>query len=197
MFADIMAVQTDIPQIAALRIAVEKRFGHKVTSRYDYSLLGTEIEKSTGEHLGDNTLRRLWGSISGYGTAHRRTLDVLSSYAGFVNWESFCSMVAKENGRESFLLEDCHSIKAAELNPGDRIRIGWMPDRECVVEFQGGHTFKAICCQNSTMQAGDSFECGVMLRDFPLTVDNFMHEGEVYPRYVMGNDNGLTILERL
>ena len=78
-----MAIQTDLPQIAALRIAVEKRFGHKVESRYDYTQLGVDIERVTGEHMAENTLRRLWGSICGYDTVHTRTLDVLSRYAGF------------------------------------------------------------------------------------------------------------------
>ena len=58
-----MAIQIDLPQIAALRIAVEKRFGRPIESRYDYTLLGEDIEQVTREHMAENTLRRLWGSI--------------------------------------------------------------------------------------------------------------------------------------
>lgn len=193
----IMAVQTDLPQIAALRLAVENRFGHKIESRYDYTQLGREIEQVTREHIAENTLRRLWGGISGYETVHTRTLDVLSRYAGFGNWAEFCDHLAKEGGRESYLLQDSHSVRTDELTPGDRLRIGWLPDRECVIEFQGGNTFRAIDCRNSTLQAGDSFECRILIRDYPLSVDNFVHDGKVYPRYVMGQDNGLTLLERI
>lgn len=192
-----MAIQTDLPQIAALRLAVEKRFGHRVESRYDYTRLGTDIEQSTGEHIGDNTLRRLWGSISGYGTAHTRTLDVLCRYAGFGNWDEFCTSLSKESGRESYILEDGHSISTESLNAGDRIRIGWLPDRECIIEFQGGHTFRAIQCRNSTLQDGDSFKCRILVRNYPLAVDNFVHGDKVYTRYVMGNENGLTLLEKI
>lgn len=78
-----MAVQTNSPQIEALRIAVEKRFGHRIESRYDYTQLGGEIEQITHEHIADNTLRRLWGGISGYDTVQTRTLNVLCRYAGF------------------------------------------------------------------------------------------------------------------
>lgn len=54
-----MAIQIDLPQIAALRIAVEKRFGRPIESRYDYTLLGEDIEQVTREHMAENTLRRL------------------------------------------------------------------------------------------------------------------------------------------
>lgn len=54
-----MPVQTNIPQVAVLRVAVEKYFGHKVESRSDITLLGADIEHVTNEHLAENTLRRL------------------------------------------------------------------------------------------------------------------------------------------
>ena len=65
------------------------------------------------------------------------------------------------------------------------------------MEFQGGRTFKAVDCKNSTLQVGDSFECGVMLKHYPLFVDNLVHGGELCLRYSMGLDNGLTTLEKL
>lgn len=192
-----MAVYTDLPQIAALRLAVEKRFGHGIESRYDYTQLGSQIEQVTREHMADNTLRRLWGSIAGYETVHKRTLDVLSRYAGFESWDEFCTLLAKSGGRESSLVDAGHSIRIGDLKVGDRIRIGWLPDRTCVIEFQGGRTFRAVECCNSTLQCGDSFECSVLIRDFPLAVDNLLHDGQLYPRYVMGNDHGLTLLEKI
>lgn len=192
-----MTVQTDLPQLAALRIAVEQRFGQRIESRYDFTRLGSEIERITREHLGDNTLRRLWGNISGYGTAHTRTLDVLSRYAGFANWSEFCSRLAKEGGRESYLLEGGHSIGTESLAAGDRIRIGWLPDRECILEYLGGNRFRALACRNATLQEGDTFECRIFIRNYPLAVDNLVRGSEVYPRYVMGSDHGLTILEKL
>lgn len=192
-----MAIQTDLPQIAALRIAVEKRFGRPIESQYDYTLLGEDIEQVTREHMAENTLRRLWGSISGYDTAHRRTLDVLCRYAGFNGWTAFCDHIASAEGRESTLLAGGYSIRTEELHPGDRLRIGWLPDRECIIEFRGGRTFRAIDCRNATLQSGDCFECSLLIRDFPLAVDHFVHDGKVYARYVMGRDHGLTLLEKM
>ena len=36
-FANIMATRTDIPQIAVLRLMTEKRFGHPIESRADFT----------------------------------------------------------------------------------------------------------------------------------------------------------------
>ena len=100
-------------------------------------------------------------------------------------------------GTESDLVRDGRSVKTEDLRVGDRLRIGWLPDRLCVVEFGGGRTFRAVETENSTMRPGDTFECGMFILGYPLAVDNFVHDSETVPRYVMGTDHGLTTLERL
>lgn len=192
-----MAVKTDTPQITALRNAVEKRFGHPIESRTDFSLLAQEIERVTHEHLAENTLRRLWGRIEGYDTVFTRTLDVLCRYVGQEHWKAFCISIHDSSSRESDIVSDGATIRVEELRSGDRIRIGWLPDRMCIVEYVGGRTFKAIDTRNSTLQVGDTFECSVMIRNYPLFVDNLVHGGEHCQRYSMGLANGLTTLEKL
>lgn len=192
-----MTVETDMPQVTALKIAVERRFGRPVGSRADFAELVHEIEVETHEHLAENTLRRLWGAMDGYRTVYRRTLDVLSRYAGLGYWTDFCAWLKNESGRESDVVRGGFSVRVEDLAPGDRVRIGWLPDRLCVVEYTGGRKFRAVAAENSTMKPGDTFECSMMLRGYPLYVDNFTHDGEVVLRYVMGTDNGLTLLEKL
>lgn len=192
-----MAVKTNSPQIIKLKQIVEKSFGHPIDSRSDFSLLAIEIERITHEHIADNTLRRLWGKISGYNTVFTRTLDVLCRYAGFEHWNAFCMSLKNQSSKESELVSDGTSIKVNELTPGDRIRIGWLPDRVCVVEYLGGRMFKAIDAKNSILQIGDTFECSVMLKNYPLFVDNLVHGGEHCQRYSIGLNNGLVTLEKL
>ena len=192
-----MAVRTDIPQIAALRNAVEKHFGHPIESRTDFSLLAQEIERVTHDHIAENTLRRLWGKIAGYGTVFTRTLDVLCRYGGYEHWKTFCTEIQNSSPRESDIVSKGTTIKVENLVSGDRIRIGWLPDRICVVEYVGGRTFKAIDAKNSTLQVGDTFECSIMIKNYPLFVDNLVHGGEHCTRYSIGLTNGLTTLEKL
>ena len=46
----VMAVKTHSPEILVLKQSVEKRFGHPIESRSDFSLLAIEIERVTHEH---------------------------------------------------------------------------------------------------------------------------------------------------
>lgn len=192
-----MAIKTDDPRVVALKIAAEKRFGHNIETRTDFTLLATDIESVTKEHLSENTLRRLWGRMRSYDTVFMRTLDVISGYVGYEHWAAFCLALSVKSNRESEIVSDGYAIKVEDLKPGDRIRIGWLPDRQCVVEFVGGNTFRAIHTENSTLQEGDTFECSVMLKNYPLFVDNLVHGGEHCQRYSIGIHNGLTTLEKL
>ena len=192
-----MAIKTDSIEIVSLKKAVEKHFSHSLETRTDFSLLAADIERTTHDHLAENTLRRLWGRISGYDTVFTRTLDVLSRYVGYDHFKSFCLSLKKSGERESEIISTGLTIKTEELLPGERIRLGWLPDRNCVVEYVGGRMFKAIECQNSTLQEGDTFECAIMIKNYPLFVDNLVHGGEHCARYSIGINNGLTILEKL
>lgn len=192
-----MAVKTNSPQLIALRAAVEKRFGHPIESRTDFTLLAYDIERVTNNHIAENTLRRLWGRIAGYETVFTRTLDVICKYIGHEQWNSYCKFLNKESSKESEIIKESMSIHVKDLIPGDKIRIGWLPDRMCIVEYVGGRTFKAIDAINATLQIGDTFECSLMLKNYPLFVDNLVHGGEHCPRYSMGLASGLTTLEKL
>lgn len=192
-----MAIDTSIPQVAALKLAVEKRFGHPIETRSDFTLLAADIERTTRDHIAENTLRRLWGRISSYDTVFTRTLDILSKYIGHEQWKSYCEFLSKEKNPESEIIVEAVSIRVEDLKPGDKIRIGWLPDRICIVQYMGGRTFKAIDAKNSTLQIGDTFECSLMLKNFPLFVENLVHGGEYCNRYTMGMINGITTLEKL
>lgn len=192
-----MAIRTDLIEIVALKNAVEKRFGKSLETRSDFAMLAADIELETHDHLADNTLRRLWGRISGYDTVFTRTLDVLSRYVGCEHFKDFCRWIKVSDSRESQIVSCGLTIKADDLVPGERIHIGWLPDRDCIVEYVGGRMFKAIECKNSTLQEGDTFECSIMIKNYPLFVDNLVHGGEHCPRYSIGIINGITILEKL
>lgn len=192
-----MAIKTNSVEIVALRKAVERRFGKPLETRRDFAQLVEDIEHVTNEHLADNTLRRLWGRISGYTTVFTRTLDVLSRYVGCQYFKEFCLQLKHIDGKESDIVLSDLIIRTENLTPGDRVRIGWLPDRLCVVEYVGGRIFKAIECKNSTLQEGDTFECSIMIKNYPLFVDNLVHGGEHCPRYSIGINNGLVILEKI
>ena len=81
-----MAVDTNRPEVAQLICDVERRFGRSVITRSDFAKLVNCIEDVTSNHISENTLRRLWGRISGYVSVFVHTLDVLAQYVGYEHW---------------------------------------------------------------------------------------------------------------
>lgn len=194
-----MGIKSNIPQILMLRREVERRYGKALKVHSDFLVLVEAIEKEQRQHISESTLERVWGySTRGYDSISIRTLDVLSQYARGLDWDSFCDAIKNESDCESELL-GVPAIFVANLSVGDLIRIGWFPDRMCVVRYLGNNRFVAELCVNSTMQPGDSFSCLHFYLGRELVMSQFQRKGEspTSSCYVVGQRNGLTLLEYL
>lgn len=192
-----MGVKRDIPQIVALRERVESRFGKKLSVHADFLALVAVIEMEQRQHISESTLERVWGySTRGYDTISQHTLDVLSQYAAGCYWEAFCQLLHSESACESELFNVEH-ISTNELSVGDRLQIGWLPDRLCTVRYLGDDRFAAEECHNSKMREGDTFSCLQFSLGKEAHLCNFCPKGETNTShtYTIGSRNGLTSLQ--
>ena len=191
-----MSVNIDTPLIAALKIEVEKVVG--TISGHDKFVKLTElIESKCKEHISVTTLERLWGySTRNANKISERILDIIARFVDAKSWDDFC---CKLNGnRESILFEGNDIINCDSLKIGSRIRLGWLPDRLCEVEYLGDYRFVAIKTENSTICSGDTFRCLQIQKGRELHMDNFTRCNEQESscaRYIVGRTNGLTLLE--
>lgn len=188
-----MAVQGNIPQIAALKKAVEARMGMEMQTHNDFLALVDAIENDLKEHMSDSTLQRLWGySTRVCSSVSIRTLNVLSRFAGHDDWKEFCGSLLKMLPYESEEFME-KSIIVDSLEPGTTIRLAWYPDRIVTVRFLGGFRFEVIASENSSLKPGDSFSCFQIQVGRELYLDKFSRKGsEDQTRYVVGQRNGIT-----
>ena len=190
-----MNIKSDIPQIYVLRQRVEHKAGCPLDTHGDFLTLSAKIEACLREHMSESTLERIWGySTRHYDTVSSRSLNVLSRFIGFHSWEEFCNSLSSGNpGSELF---DGDSIDVAELESGARIRLGWAPDRVCIVRYLGDFQFIAEVTENSTMQPGDTFYCRQFQKNRAAHLDNFCKAGtEKRHTYIIGKNTGITTLE--
>lgn len=111
------------------------------------------------------------------------------------SWEDFCKVVKYATPEESEELTT-PSIISENLETGTVIKLGWLPDRIIRVGYLGKHRFEIIESVNSSLKPGDSFECLMFQKEQPLYLDRFRSAGsEEERRYVVGERNGLTLLE--
>lgn len=192
-----MNIKADIPQIDQLKKLVENSIDFPLNTHGDFVRLSAGIEFTLREHMSESTLERLWGySTRGYSTVSIRTLNVICRFIKFHSWEHFCESISKEC-KESELFTGT-TIDTEDLEIGARIRIGWSPDRICIVRYLGDNRFIAEETINATMQAGDTFSCLQFQKGRELHLDDFRKAdpSERY-RYVVGVNSGLTTLEIL
>lgn len=195
-----MGIESDSPKIALLRLKIETIFGKAPKVHNDFMLLSESIENKLREHISETTLERVWRySNRGYGNVSLHTLDLLCRYLGLESWEKFCLSI-KDIGLNDSDMFAGESIFSKDLKVGDRLEIGWLPDRKCVIEYLGDNNFIAVKCENSTMQPGDYFSCLEFFLYQPCIMENFIsptQNDENGKRYVAGVRHGLTTLKKV
>ncbi len=192
-----MSIKSNIPQIVILRTHVEARFGKRLIVHADFIALVSAIEEELRQHISESTLERVWGySTRGYDTVSRRTLDVLSLYADGCDWHDFCLRLARNSECESEMF-DAEFVSSSDLQEGDRVRIGWLPDRLCEVRYLGDNRFVAEECHNSKLAEGDMFVCAQFMLGKELVMRDYTPKGgstASAKHYTVGMRHGLTTL---
>ena len=192
-----MSINSNIPQIAVLRQSVEKRFGKRLIVHTDFITLVSAIEKELREHISESTIERVWRySTRGYATVSRRTLDVLTQYAEGCDWHDFCQRLYYCEECESEMF-DAEHIETSELQIGDMVRIGWLPNRICTIKYIGDNRFIATECHNSKLSVGDIFTCTQFTLGKELIIHNLTPKNNpTSPArlYTVGMRHGLTTL---
>ena len=193
-----MSVPVNIPEITVLRSCVEEKYGKPLETHNGFISLVGAIEAELREHVSESTLERMWGySTRGADALSLRTLNVLSRYVGASSWKGFCADLKQSSKVESEEFSG-DSIVSSYLQAGERLQLGWLPDRLITVQYLGMNRFVVIESLNSSLQPGDSFECLQIQAGRPLYLDRFRRahaDGEA--RYVAGERSGLTLVKVL
>ncbi len=187
-----------MPQIAALRGKIEEAFGIHPATHSEFLELVSSIESALKEHVSESTLERLWGYSTRKnekGTVSMRTLNVLSRYAGYAGWDDFCLWLKRENRKESEMFEG-NMVLVSSLKVGSRLRLGWQPDRLCVVRYLGENLFVVESAENTSLSIGDSFKAIQLQKGRPLYMEEFKAAGSEVSSgsYAVGQEHGLTTL---
>lgn len=115
---------------------------------YSLSLL---ILKETGEKLGENTLKRVFGYLKDERAPHIHTLDILARYLGFRDWDQIVYAIQQDN--PAFANTDM--VFSENLSAGEHIIFSATPGREVELEFLGGSSYRVIRSQGYSLKPKD------------------------------------------
>lgn len=170
-------------------------FHDKTLSPSDFDLLEQNIKKELPQSaINAKTLKRFFGYDRTNEDSFIRlyTLDVLSRYLGYENWNAYLEhlRLLEGSGSGDFKGEE---INAEDLSIGDTLRITWQPNRKSTLKYLGNQKFEVAETENSKWQVGDTFQCRHFISGKPLYVDNLTDKDDVLKSamYVVGEKGGV------
>lgn len=177
-----------------LKENIERAFGHRIKSPREFDALRQSIFKRTGVLLSATTLKRFWGYIIDQKSLRRSTLDVLSRYAGWSDWESLKAGMPNSE-IESGPIHKRHINVAEGMTSGEALEISWLPDRTIRIEYHDNGFFEIIDAENTRLKAGDLFRCSLICEGEPLYAEHLIRDGKDLGVYLCGRKNGITVIK--
>lgn len=187
------AMQKTSPEISELKQQIEESVGRKMKTSTDFIFLSGAIWERIHENLSTSTLKRLWGYIDGPDKTRNSTLDILSRFLGFTDWDEFINRIGQNSGSDQVQTQH---IKTDDLSIGDLISVSWKPNRRCTFRYLGDYKFIVDHAENSKLKAGDTFRCGLFILGEPLYLNDLVQGDNPPVAFVVGNKDGLCEIKK-
>lgn len=169
---------------------IEKHVQRAMKTHRDFVWLSQEILNSMKEYVSATTLKRLWGHQRDYNHPSLYTLNFLSRYLGYADYNAF------QNGNldncvSSNILTGCYMT--ANLTKDDCLRLSWQPDRHMLVRYLDNDQFEVYEACNCKISVGDTFKSQAFVEGETLTLGGLIHENKGPFVYVIGKLGGVSI----
>ena len=191
------SVSRNTKELDNLREDIKEAAGmkDKTLSPSDFNQLQQDIKaKLPQSAINATTLKRLFGYDKTNEESFIRlyTLDVLSRFLGYGNWNAYLEHLRLLEGSGSGDFKG-DEINADDLRIGDTLRIAWQPNRKSTLKYLGNQKFEVTETENSKWQVGDTFLCKHFMMGKPLYVDNLTGKDGVLKSamYVVGEKGGV------
>lgn len=161
---------------------------HPTTHR-DFMWLSDAITEKTRQYVSPTTLKRVWGYLHDYNSPSKYTLNVLSRYLDYADYDSYCNK-QKDKAVSTFF---CYTYGTENLTEGDELEISWEPNRKILLCYRGDKTFEVISSFNAKLSVGDKLQTLCFIEGEPITFSNVMHNGKGPYGYTAGKMSGIHI----
>ena len=94
-------METQQQYFSALCQALEEKMGKRMHTSKDFEALAASIFEQTHQLISASTLKRLWGYLDEGVTPRRTTLDLLSQFLGYAEWDAFCEQQTEGSSADS------------------------------------------------------------------------------------------------
>ena len=179
------------PEIIALRKDIEQRMGQSLQTPNDFQLLIQRIWNERHMVLSLSTIKRLWGYIDSSAHPRLSTLNTLSQFLGYTDWNAYLAALELRSETESDLFKG-EGVCSADLSINDLLQVSWLPNRQCTFRYLGNNRFEVIESIHAKLQLGDTFEAVAFIIGKPMYLNHLQRQDGTTTSYVAGKRNGIT-----
>ena len=183
--------------ITILRGLVEKVSGHRMQTSNDFIYLCGSIQGRLNITLGVSTLKRIWGYVDGVCKPRIATLDILSQYVGYPDWETFVCDYCESDEARSSQITWSKSLKSTDIPEGAEFEITWNPGRRLLLRHLDKDMFLVLESEKSKIKVGDTFHCDRFILLQPLNLFHLERKGCDPCDFIVGNKGGLLTISLL
>ena len=184
------------PEIIALRKDIEQHLGRSLQTPSDFEYLIDRIWEEQHQVFSLSTIKRLWGYVSSSGQPRLSTLNTLSHFLGYADWNAYLTALEQRTENESDIFKG-EGICTADLSINDLIQVSWLPNRQCTFRYLGNNRFEVTESIHAKLQVGDTFEAIAFIIGKPMYLSNLKRQDGTTTSYVAGKQNGITSVRKL
>lgn len=174
-----------------LREMIERMVGRKMLVPRDFAWLSEKVLERTLQRVSASTLRRFWGYVDEGVTASKFTKNVLAIFLGYADFEEF--VLLQGAGEQQSQMVMGREISCDDLYEGQLLKLSWLPDRTCIIRYQGNGKFRVLASANTRLSKDDTFECHHFINHEPAYLHGWKHGDREPVTYAIGKKNGIIV----
>lgn len=173
---------------------IEDKFGAEIRYAKDCDVLAEIISNETKQPISGSTLKRFFGIIPGVNEPRLYTLDLISKYIGYKNYDDFADHIQKNQASK---FETCKEININNLKAREKIKFEYEPERLVIAEYESNSQFRIIESVNSKLQVNDVVKFNQIVLNYPLFINEVIRENKNLGGFTAGTISGITSLEKM
>ena len=167
---------------------IRERLGCALSRPSEFEALALDVETATGEHIGVNTLKRLFGLLSEV-TPTETTLNVVARYLGYGSWRLLKKAVDDKN---SVIDDDTSAVYPSDLPEGTRITVCYEPHRKLLLVVEADGLCRVEEISGGKLQVGDLLDVSAVFPAQPFHAKRLLRDGQDLGSYTGGIEGGVT-----
>jgi hypothetical protein len=173
---------------------IEQKFNSPVRYSKDCENLANAISNETRSKISGSTIKRIFGIIPTNHTPSLYTLDVISKYLGYPNFDELINEFRAPIKSNNLLLKE---LIVSDVNFEERLEVHY--DKNHFIAFKRKDTcnFETLESNDKRLAVGDTFTFKQINLNYPLFIENLIRGEQAKGDAILGKIYGVRTIEKI